>query len=295
MASTTGRHPIELRAVRYQYAGSRTWALDGVDLDVPAGAVVGLIGANDAGKTTLALVAAGLAPSVTGGKLEGAVWLIDGQTSEMAPHEAAARCGILFQNALAQLSGTSATVWEEIAFGPRNAGLAVQDISRRVEGALDVLRIQHLAPKDPNRLSGGEAQLVALGSVLALRPKAMVLDEPTSQLDPGGTRLVGEAIERIAAETGAGILVIEHKTGLLDQIAESIVVLEAGRTIRQGDPSVVLCDPALVDLGIDPPPVVRLGRAIGDAGLSKTVRSDFVRAVRALGHANAGRANEDRE
>ena len=248
--------------MRYQYAGAREWVLDGIDLAVDAGRVVAVVGANDAGKSTLCLVVSGLAPSVIGGRLEGSVRLDGRETRELKPFEAAQRCGILFQNPLNQLSGTVPTVWEEVAFGPRNVGLDLATIVERVESSIESLRIGHLAARDPARLSGGQAQLVALAAVLALRPRSLVLDEPTSQLDPEGTRLVGEAIRRIAREAGSAVLVVEHKTGLLTEIADEAVVLDAGRVRSSGAINEVLGDPAIVDLGIDPPPVIRLRRAL---------------------------------
>ncbi len=271
--------PIRLEAVRYQYAGSRVWVLDGVDLAVPAGRVVALVGPNDAGKSTLGLVASGLAPQVIGGRLEGSATLAGSETRSRAPHEAAQRCGVLFQNPLTQLSATAPTVWEEIAFGPRNVGLALGEIIDRVEWALEALRIQPLASRDPGRLSGGQAQLVALASVLALRPACLVLDEPTSQLDPEGTRLVGEAIRTVATETGAAVLVAEHKTALVARIADEVAVLSAGRIVARGTVDETLADPTVTDLGIDPPPRVRLARALDAAGIGEPRRSAVVQAA----------------
>jgi energy-coupling factor transport system ATP-binding protein len=275
---------IRLEGVRYQYAGTRTWALDGVDLSAGAGEIVGLVGPNDAGKSTVCLVAAALAPAVTGGRLEGQAWLVDGPTAELPAHEAARRCGVLFQNPLAQLSGTAATVWEEIAFGPRNVGLERRAIAERVARSLELLRIAHLAPRDPGRLSGGQAQLVAMASVLALEPRALVLDEPTSQLDPEGTRLVGEAIRRVAGETGSGVLIVEHKTALLATIADRVTVLAQGRTVLTGATRDVLADVSLTELGVDPPADVRIGRAIAAAGLPVAITD---RAVAAIAEASA--------
>jgi energy-coupling factor transporter ATP-binding protein EcfA2 len=270
---------IRLETVRYQYAGARTWALDGVDLSIAAGEIVGLVGPNDAGKSTACLVAAALAPQITGGRLEGDVWLVDGPTAALPAHEAARRCGILFQDPLAQLSGTSATVWEEIAFGPRNIGFPRDEIADRVEQSLALLRIASLAPRDPNRLSGGQAQLVALASVLALGPRALVLDEPTSQLDPEGTRLVGEAIRRIVDETGTAVLVVEHKTALLAAICDRVGVLSAGRTVTIGRTEEVLADAELVALGVEPPPAVRLRRAVAAEGLSTAIADRVDQAI----------------
>jgi energy-coupling factor transport system ATP-binding protein len=280
LASTnTADAPLRLRGARYQYAGSAAWVLDGIDLEVRRGRVTAVVGANESGKSTLCLVASGLAPSVIGGKLEGSVTLDGRETRDLKPYEAAQRCGVLFQNPLTQLSGTVPTVWEEIAFGPRNVGLDVATITARVDAAVASLRIGHLVGRDPARLSGGQAQLVALAGVLALQPHSLVLDEPTSQLDPEGTRLVGDAIRRIARDADTAVLVVEHKTGLLSQIADDGVLLDAGRIVVQGPIAEVLGDPRLSQLGIDPPPAVRLRRALEDAGVSKERIAEAVNAA----------------
>src|SRR4029079_13418031 len=119
-------------------------------------------------------------------------------------------------------------VWEEVAFAPRNLGLPLDEIVERVAAALAALDIGAIGERDPQRLSGGQPQLVALAGVLALRPAYLVLDEPTSQLDPQGTHLVGDALALAAARTGAGVLVAEHKADLLARLVSSVVVLERG-------------------------------------------------------------------
>jgi len=258
---------LTLRSVAYRYAGSKRAVLEAVDLTVERGSVLGIVGANEAGKSTLCLVAAGLAPATIGGRLDGEV-LIDGATSAAArPYELAQRCGILFQNPTTQLSGTTATVWEEVAFGPRNLGLLLEEIVERVGWALSLLDIAALAGRDPARLSGGQAQLVALASVLAMRPSYLVLDEPTSQLDPHGTQLAGEALARLAASSEVGILLVEHKTDLLESLAERVAVLSAGRVVAIGGASEVLHDERLDGWGVDPPSRVRLERAAQRAGV----------------------------
>jgi energy-coupling factor transport system ATP-binding protein len=252
---------LRLRGVRYTYAGTGQPALDGIDLDVAAGQVVGLVGPNEAGKSTLCLVAAGLAPGLVGGRLEGSVQLDGRETVGLLPHEAAQRRGIVFQNPLTQLTGTEATVFEEVAFGPRNLGLDLDAVVERVESALRVLGITHLGPCHPLRLSGGQAQLVVLASILALRPRVLVLDEPTSQLDPDGTCLVGDALARLAAETGTAILVAEHRTELLARLAQRVAVLDGGRMVRHGPAREVLGAPELEARGVGRPASIDTSRA----------------------------------
>jgi energy-coupling factor transporter ATP-binding protein EcfA2 len=258
---------LELRGVRYRYAGATKTTLSYIDLVVEPGAVVGLVGANESGKTTLCLVASGLAPATIGGQLAGTV-LVDGlATSAARPHELAQRCGVLFQNPATQLSGTTSTVWEEIAFGPRNLALPLDAVVERVEGSMAALGIAALQARDPGRLSGGQAQLVALAAVLAMRPAYLVLDEPTSQLDPQGTRLVGEALARLVASSNVGVLIAEHKTDLLARIAGTVAVLDAGALATSGLAADVLADPRLMELGVEPPSGVRLQRAADGAGV----------------------------
>lgn len=253
---------LRLAAVRYHYPATPTPALDGIDLELHSGDVLGLIGPNDAGKSTLCLVAAGLAPQSIGGRLEGRVEIDGDATVDLRPHELAQRAGILFQNPATQLSGTVPTVWEEVAFGPRNLGLASDEIVSRVEWAMDLLGLGLLGSRDPARLSGGQAQLVALASVLALRPACLILDEPTSQLDPAGTRLVGDALAALAASDATAILIAEHKTDLLARLANRIAVLDRGSAVAIGSTDEILADVRLPDLGIEAPSAVRIRRQI---------------------------------
>ncbi|HEX8938596.1 MAG TPA: ABC transporter ATP-binding protein [Candidatus Limnocylindrales bacterium] len=259
---------LRLVAATYRYAGAAAPTLHDVELRLEPGRVLGVVGPNEAGKSTLCLVASGLAPATIGGHLAGSVTLDGLETASLRPHELAQRCGVLFQNPATQLSGTTRTVLEELAFGPRNLGLPLPEVLARVEWAAAVLGLEALLDRDPQRLSGGQAQLVALASVLALRPGHLVLDEPTSQLDPQGTRLVGEALGRLAAETGTAVLIVEHKTGLLARLADEVLVLDAGAVVRSGSAAEVLADVALEAHGVEPPPAVGLVRALEAAGLA---------------------------
>lgn len=258
---------IRLEGVGYTYAGSMHAALEEIELEVAPGRVLGVVGPNDAGKSTLCLVASGLAPGVIGGQLRGTVRLGDHDTTRLRPHEAAGLAGLLFQNPQTQLSFTAATVFEEVAFGPRNLGLPLGPLVARVEEALATVGIEALAGRDPQRLSGGQAQLVALAAVLALEPASLILDEPTSQLDPAGTRLVTDALARLARAGQTAILIVEHKTDVLERLADDVVVLDAGRVVLHGPTASVLADARLAEHGVTPPPSVAIRRAAEAAGL----------------------------
>jgi energy-coupling factor transport system ATP-binding protein len=262
---------IELSSVRYRYAGASLPTLRAIDLKVEPGRVVGVVGANESGKTTLCLVAGGFAPGVVGGRLDGSVRIDGIETRTMSTHGLALHCGLLFQNAATQLSNTTATVFEEVGFGPCNLGLPVVEVVERVWWALDTVGVVDLAPRDPARLSGGQGQLVALASALALRPRYLILDEPTSELDPAGTALVADALARVASETGAGILIVEHKTDVLARIADEVVVLSEGAVALSGPAAEILMDPRLGGLGVEPPSKVRLERDLRAAGIEWSV------------------------
>jgi energy-coupling factor transporter ATP-binding protein EcfA2 len=262
---------LRLHGVGYRYAGSARPILHDVSLDLAGGEIVGLVGPNDAGKTTLCLVASGLAPGSIGGELSGGGLAIDGEPMTGRPlHEIATRVGMAFQNPSTQLSGVAGSVFEEVALGPMNLGLPARETIDRTKAALGTLRIEHLAHREPRRLSGGEGQLVVLASLLAMRPRHLVLDEPTALLDPDGTRLVGDAVRRLA-EAGTAVLIAEHKTDLLADICDRAVVIDGGRLVADGPSDTILGDPSLEARGVDPPTSVRLVRALVRRGLDPSV------------------------
>jgi len=257
---------LELRAVTYRYAGYARPVLHEVDIALRDGEIVGLIGGNEAGKSTICLVASGLAPASVGGELRGEV-VIDGTpTTRLPVHALAERVVLGFQNPATQRSGVTATVFEEVALGPMNLGLPVPETIERTRQALATLHLEHLADRDPTRLSGGQGQLVAIASLLAMRPRHVLLDEPTAQLDPEGSRLVAAALRDVAA-TGAALLVTEHKTDLLDGLCDRVVVVEEGRIALEGPTPDVLADERLEGWGVEPPARVRISRALEGAGL----------------------------
>ena len=257
---------LSLSGVGYRYAGATRASLLDIDLDLRDGAVVGLAGPSEAGKTTLCLVAAGIAPRTVGGQIRGRITL-DGEDTDTWPmHRLSERIGIGFQNPATQLSQVAGTVFEEVAFGPMNLAVARDEVVDRTWSALDTLEIRSLAERDPRHISGGQQQLVAIAGLLAMHPEHLVLDEPTAQLDPAGTRMVADAIARLASE-GASILVAEQKTDLLAAVASEVVVLAEGRIALRGSAGEVLADPRLAELGVPEPSAVRLRRAALAAGI----------------------------
>ena len=261
----------------YRYPAAREPAVHDVAVEIRHGEIVGLTGPNEAGKSTLGLLAAGMAPTVVGGAFDGYLE-VDGERMTGRPgYEVAQRVGYVFQNPATQISQVSSTVFEEVALGPMNLGLDRAEIVARVEETLGRLAIDDLALRDPRRLSGGEAQLVAIASLLAMHPAHLVLDEPTAQLDPAGTRLVGAALHALAA-TGTALLVIEHKLDLLDGLCERLLLMDHGTVVRDGPAETVFADRLLEALTILPPSRIRIARAARAAG----VRFDEAAVVAAL-------------
>jgi len=257
---------LTLAGVGYRYAGAGEAALLDIDLELRAGEVVGLAGASESGKTTLCLVTAGLAPRAIGGRLRGRI-SIDGADVDAWPmHRLSQQVGIGFQSPTTQLSQVAGTAFEEVAFGPMNLALPRDEVLDRTWGALETLGIAGLAERDPRLLSGGQQQLLAVAGLLAMRPAHLVLDEPTAQLDPQGTRLVTDALARLATD-GASILVAEQKTDVLAALTSRTVVLAAGRVVLTGTTEEVLADQRLIELGVTPPGAVRMRHAARDAGL----------------------------
>jgi energy-coupling factor transport system ATP-binding protein len=259
---------LELRDASYRYAGYATAVLHDINLSIGDGEIVGLVGPNESGKSTLCLVSSGLAPASVGGELKGSL-AINGESMTGRPtHELAERVVVCFQNPNTQRSGIAATVFEEVAIGPMNLGLEIAEILARTREAIGLLRIEHLIERDPLRLSGGQSQLVAIASLLAMRPSHIILDEPTAQLDPAGTRLVGDAL-RTLAERGTSLLIAEHKTDLLDELCGRIIALDGGRIVLDGPARDVLADDRLIAIGVEPPARERLHRALAAAGLDE--------------------------
>jgi len=267
---------LRLRVSAYRYPASRQPAIHDVDLEIPHGAIVGLVGPNESGKSTLCLLATGMAPAVVGGSLEGSLEIDGEPMAGRAPFELAERVGLGIANPTTQLSGATRTVFEEIATGPMNLGLPADETIRRVESAADAVGIAWMLRRHPGRLSGGETQLVVIAGLLAMEPGHLVLDEPTSELDPLGARLVADALHRLA-HGGTALLIAEHRTDMLDGLCDRVVVLDGGTVVRDGRADQVFADPWLESLGVESPTRYRLQR--GAARIGAPLEPDGLRVA----------------
>ncbi|MDR2759274.1 MAG: energy-coupling factor ABC transporter ATP-binding protein [Spirochaetaceae bacterium] len=257
---------IEFKNVSYTYPLADIPSIKNISFSLEQGGFYGVIGRNGSGKTTLCALIRGFAPSFYQGNLEGTV-LIDGKpTVDYGPGELSLRVGYVFQNPFNQISGVKDTVFEEIAFGLENFGIPVDEIERRVIEIMDLTNITGLAEKNPFDLSGGQQQRLALASIIVLKPDILVIDEPTSQLDPEGTESVFEIIKMMKKERKT-IILVEHEVDLLAEYADTILVLHQGCLVRMGPTSEVLGDAKLLDYGIQIPQIVHLSSALIRRGL----------------------------
>ncbi len=241
---------FSVHAVTYRYPGSTEPALRDISLEIPRGQFCALVGLNGAGKSTLAYALTGFIPHFYRGHLEGKVFVDGKLTAETPLHELIRSAGLIFQNPFNQISGAKFTVLEEIAFGLENLGVPRDEMRARVSEIMAMLDITDLAERSPVALSGGQMQRVAIASVLAMRPKALILDEPTSQLDPIGSREVFAAVRSLAANAKTTILMIEHKLEWVAQFADRVIALSAGEIIADGQPDEILTDPVVIQNGI---------------------------------------------
>jgi len=261
---------LRLQGVTYRYPGATTDTLRAVDLELAEGTVTGLVGAAEAGKTTLCLVAGGLAPRVTGGRVIGDITLDGIDVRDWPMHRLADHVVTGLQNPGGQLSLIAETVFGEVAFGPANLGLPYAEVAERTDAALQLVGIDALRERDPARLSGGQQQLVVMAGLLAMRPRGLVLDEPVAHLDAAGMNLVLKAV-RSAADAGTAVLMAEQRTDALVATCDSVAVIAAGNIVAAGPPLEVLADPTVAAFGIEEPSEVRLRRRLAEAGLDPTL------------------------
>jgi energy-coupling factor transporter ATP-binding protein EcfA2 len=239
---------VELRDVTYKYPLTESPALQNINLQVDEGGFVAVIGPNGAGKSTLCYTIAGFVPHFFKGEISGSVVVAGQESSKSSLHEWVLNVGLAFQNPFNQISGAKYTVFEEIAFGLENIGIPRDEMKSRVKDAMKLTGISDLADRSPYSLSGGQQQRVALASILVMQPKVLVLDEPTSQMDPIGTREVFGVI-RTMAEKGVTVLLVEHKVEWIAEFADRVVALHDGQILLDGKPQEVLTSDLLTGRG----------------------------------------------
>lgn len=256
---------MECKNVTYSYPLTSKPSVQDLNLKFERGKLYSLVGENGSGKTTLCAVLRGFAPDFYKGELEGEV-LVEGKNINEYGSNLAQKIGFVFQNPFTQISGVKDTVFEEVAYGLENFGVPVEEIVRRVIDVMKMTNIEYLAEKNPFELSGGQMQRVALASVIVLEPDILIIDEPTSQLDPEGTESVFEIIKKMK-EKKKTIILVEHKIDLIAEYADEVIALKDGKVIANGDKNRVLADMSLLEEGIALPQVAILGQKLQEKGL----------------------------
>lgn len=249
---------IELKDVSYRYPRAEVENLKRVNLTVGKGKFVALMGPTGAGKTTLSLCLNGLIPQLLQGDLKGEVILAGKETSKYRVQELAKQVGLVLQDAESQIVGR--TVEEDVAFGPRNFGVPKEEIQQRVAQALAKVRLNDYDQRSTSELSGGEKQRLVIAGILAIEPEILVLDEPTSELDPKGRVEIYRTLDDLCRERERTIFIVEHSSEEILRRADEIIVLNQGEIVWQGDPEQLFRDiPILQEFGIKPLPVSLLG------------------------------------
>ena len=237
---------LKLENVNYKYPLEEKNTLQNINIEIKKGEFWAVIGKNGSGKTTFCNILRRFVPDFYKGELTGKITLEGKELKDYSQKEIVQKIGFVFQNPFTQISGVKNTVFEEIAYGLENLGIERETIISEVEKILKLLEIEKLRDKNPYNLSGGQKQRVALASIIAMNPDILVIDEPTSQLDPKGTEDIFKIINLMANE-GKTIILVEHKLELIAEYAENILVLDEGEIILSGKANEVLNNKILLE------------------------------------------------
>lgn len=256
---------IDLKNVSYRYPVSNDFALKKVSFSIEKGKFTAIIGNNGSGKTTLCNTIRGFVPHFYKGDLEGEVVVDNTKMMDYQLGQLGEKIGYVFQNPFIQVSGVKDNVFEEVAYGLENLGVPVGEIRDRVEEMLKLVKIEHLRDKSPFELSGGQRQRVALASIIVMDPEILVIDEPTSQLDPIGTEQVFDII-RLMKERGKTIILVEHKMDLIAEYADDLLVMHEGELVMQGPVREVFANPKFEKYQIQYPHVTEIALQLQKSG-----------------------------
>jgi energy-coupling factor transporter ATP-binding protein EcfA2 len=256
---------ITLQQFGFTYAGDHQPALQELNLNFAPGEFTVIAGANGAGKTSLCRALTGFIPHFYTGRQHGSLTLNGVESAQLPLGEMTRQVGFVFQNPVNQLSGARFTVYEEVAFGLENLGMAPVEMPARIERALAQTGLHALAGRSPYQLSGGQQQRLALASILVMQPAWLVLDEPTTLLDPAGRAEVLEVLTDLH-RSGTSILIATHDFEHVLPRAGRLILLEGGRVVADGTPLDVLTAPGSQLTGPALPRLLRAAQALQQAG-----------------------------
>jgi len=253
---------IEAKNLSYTYPGATKQSIRDVSIIIEKGDFVILTGPSGCGKTTLCRCFNGLIPHFYNGKLEGTLTVANLKVADSKIHELAKHVGFVFQNPENQLFALS--VEKDVAFGLENFGMPRDEMQKRVDWSLQTAGIENLRERAPHELSGGQQQRVAIASVLAMQPEVMVLDEPTSFLDPLGAVKIFEVINELNKKLGITVVLVEHRLDLASKYANHVIVMDEGKVVLDGEPRRVFNSEEARLIGVGIPKATRLYQILKD-------------------------------
>ena len=276
---------IEVKDLKYRYPGTTELALDGVSFTVEKGEFIGIAGENGAGKSSLSQALLGLIPQFYKGAYGGSVTVCGMDARSTPVSELCRHVGLVFQNPFNQLSGAKDTVYDEVGYGLQNLGFPPEEIRTRVESVLRCFGIWEYRDRNPFDLSGGQLQRVAICSVLAMKPDVLILDEPTSQLDPEGSEEVFHTVDELT-KMGITIIMIEQKIEKLAGYCDRVLLMHQGHVVDYDTPRKIFSREDLYDLGVNPPAYTTFARAnalVFEDGTLPVTHAETLERVKASG------------
>ncbi len=256
---------IDFDDFSFKYLGADSLALRRITTSVDEGEYVVVTGPSGCGKTTLCRTINGLVPHFHRGYIAGNVHVDGKNTRESTVASLASTVGLVFQNPTNQL--VTLNVERELAFGPENLGVEPSEVRRRVEEIIELLNLEALRDKHPHEMSGGEQQRVAMGAILALKPKILVADEPTSNLDPKSAELILDIIAQLNKKNGMTVLLVEHRLDLVSKDASRIILMDRGRIVADGQPREVLTMDLCEEIGVGVPKATQIYKRMLSKGV----------------------------
>lgn len=257
---------VSVQDLGWKYAGRRNFAIEHVNLDIEENAFVSVVGPNESGKTTLVSCIKGLIPSSFHGVWRGKVEVFGKNVRDKSTGELAREIGFVFSDPEAQF--TAMTVEEELVFGMENIGLPLDEVEERLRWVSEIAMIEDLLDKSPYEISGGQKQRVAIASVLAMKPRIFILDEPTSMLDPLGKDFIFQILTNLKQEEDLTLIVVEHN---IEQVAplSDLMVLVYNRGIARVAPPAEFFEDIefLEEHGIQPPQATAFANLLQQQGL----------------------------
>ena len=270
---------IRFKDVSFRYSKDQNYVLQDISFNVKKGEFLGMSGPSGSGKSTLCLMMNGIIPKTIQGDFSGDVYIDGENIAEKEIYEISEKLGLILQNPESQLF--SMTVEEELAFGPENLGIKREEIEDRISWALRLVSMERFREAFPHQLSGGEKQKIAIASLLTMKPEILVLDEPTSNLDPKSRIEIFKIVQKLNRK-GMTVVVVEHETNFIST-ADNILILNEGRIVRYGTPKKIFREADfLKKIGVRVPEIVEFSHCLLKGGYTDDIFLSVTEALEGL-------------